>query len=81
PKAKASYVDPKYAQDGSVWLTSDKGSDFQRLGKLDGKGGFIPVSKEPRWDVSDFAVSPDGTFAVYAINEAGVSRVRVLDLA
>lgn len=81
PKAKASYVDPKYAQDGSVWLTSDKGSDFQRLGKLDGKGGFIPVSKEPRWDVSDFAVSPDGTFAVYAINEAGVSRVRILDLA
>ena len=81
PKAKASYVDPKYARDGSVWLTSDKGSDFQRLGKLDGKGGFIPVSKEPRWDVSDFAVSPDGTFAVYAINEAGVSRVRVLDLA
>ncbi|ENZ80982.1 MULTISPECIES: prolyl oligopeptidase family serine peptidase [Caulobacter] len=81
PKAKASYVDPKYAQDGSVWLTSDKGSDFQRLGKLDGKGGFVPVSKEPRWDVSDFAVSPDGTFAVYAINEAGVSRVRILDLA
>lgn len=81
PKAKVSYVDPKYARDGSVWLTSDKGSDFQRLGKLDGKGGFVPVSKEPRWDVSDFAISPDGAFAVYAINEAGVSRVRVLDLA
>ena len=81
PKAKASYVDPKYAQDGSVWLTSNKGSDFQRLGKLDGKGGFVAVSKEPRWDVSDFAVSPDGSFAVYAINEAGVSRVRVLDIA
>lgn len=81
PKAKVSYVDPKYARDGSVWLTSNKDSDFQRLGKLDGKGGFVPVSKEPRWDVSDFAVSPDGSFAVYAINEAGVSRVRVLDLA
>lgn len=81
PKAKVSYVDPKYAHDGTVWLTSNKGSDFQRLGKLDGKGGFVPVSKEPRWDVSDFAVSPDGTFAVYAINEAGVSRVRMLDLA
>lgn len=81
PKTKTSYVDPKYAHDGSVWLTSNKGSDFQRLGRLDAKGGFVPVSKEPRWDVSDFAVSPDGTFAVYAINEAGVSRVRVLDLA
>lgn len=81
PKAKVSYVDPKYAADGSVWLTSNKGSDFQRLGKLDGKGGFVAISKEPRWDVSDYAISPDGAFAVYAINEAGVSRVRVLDIA
>ncbi|MDR6625001.1 prolyl oligopeptidase family serine peptidase [Caulobacter segnis] len=81
PKVQASYVDPKYAKDGSVWLTSNRGSDFQRLGKLDGKGGFVAVSKEPRWDVSDFAIAPDGSFAVYAINEAGVSRVRVLDLA
>lgn len=81
PKAKASYVDPKYGRDGAVWLTSNKGSDFLRLGKLDAKGGFVPVSKEPRWDVSDYAVSPDGAFVVYAINEAGVSRVRVMDLA
>jgi dipeptidyl aminopeptidase/acylaminoacyl peptidase len=81
-KTKASYVDPKYAHDGSVWLTSDKGSDFLRLGKLDAKtGAFTPVSKEPRWDVSDFAIAPDGSFVVYAINEAGVSRVRVLDVA
>lgn len=81
PKTKASYVDPKYGRDGAVWLTSNKGSDFLRLGKLDAKGGFIPVSKEPRWDVSDYAVSPDGAFVVYAVNEAGVSRVRVMDLA
>ena len=81
-KAKASFVDPHYAHDGSVWLTSDKDSDFLRLGRLDAKTkAFVPVSKEARWDVSDFALSPDGAFAVYAINEAGVSRVRVLDLA
>lgn len=82
PKAKASFVDPHYAHDGSVWLTSDKDSDFLRLGRLDAKTkAFVPVSKEARWDVSDFALSADGSFAVYAINEAGVSRVRVLDLA
>lgn len=80
-KTKASYVDPKYGHDGAVWLTSNKGSDFLRLGKLDAKGGFTPVSKEPRWDVSDYAVAPDGSFVVYAINEAGVSRVRVMDVA
>jgi dipeptidyl aminopeptidase/acylaminoacyl peptidase len=80
-KAQVSYVDPQYAADGSVWLTSNKGSDFLRLGKLDAKGAFVPVSKEPRWDVSDYAVAPDGSFVVYAINEAGVSRVRVMDVA
>ncbi|MDG2527232.1 S9 family peptidase [Caulobacter endophyticus] len=81
PKAKASFVDPHYAHDGSVWLTSDKDSDFLRLGRLDAKTKtFVPVSKEARWDVSDFALSPDGSFSVYAINEAGVSRVRMLDL-
>jgi dipeptidyl aminopeptidase/acylaminoacyl peptidase len=81
-KVQASYVGARYAPDGTVWLTSDKGSDFLRLGKLDPKtGAFLPVSKEPRWDVSDFAVSPDGSFVVYAINEAGASRVRVLDVA
>ncbi len=80
-KTKASYVDPKYGHDGAVWLTSNKGSDFLRLGKLDAKGSFAPVSKEPRWDVSDYAIAPDGSFVVYAINEAGVSRVRVMDVA
>ncbi len=82
PKAKASFVEPRYGHDGAVWLTSDLNSDFLRLGRLDPKtGAFVAVSKETRWDVSDFSLSPDGAFAVYAINEAGVSRVRVLDLS
>jgi len=80
PAAEVSYVEPKYGADGAVWATSNKDSDFLRLGRIEQKG-FTPVSQEPRWDVSDYALAPDGSFVVYAINDAGVSRVRLLDLA
>lgn len=80
-KTPASYVDPRYGPDGTIWVASSVSSDFIQLGKLDRKGRFTPVSKEPRWDVSDYAIAPDGSFIAYAINEAGVSRLRVMDTA
>ena len=80
PAAQVSYVDPKYAADGTVWATSNKDSDFLRLGRI-GQGGFAPVSTETRWDVSDYALAPDGSFIAYAVNEAGVSRLKVMDVA
>lgn len=75
-----SYVDPQYGPGGAVWATSNKDSDFLRLGRLEG-GDFRPVTQEPRWDVSNYAIAPDGSFIAYAINEAGASRLRVLDTA
>ncbi|MFN4186294.1 MAG: TolB family protein, partial [Hyphomonas sp.] len=80
PAEEVSYVDPKYAADGTVWATSNKASDFLRLGRI-GQGGFVPVSPETRWDVSDYALAPDGSLVAYAVNEAGVSRLKVMDLA
>jgi dipeptidyl aminopeptidase/acylaminoacyl peptidase len=80
-KAPVSIVAPRYAPDGTIWATSTSGSDFQRLGKIMPGGRFVPVSNEPKWDVSDYAIAPDGSFIAYAINEAGVSRLRVLDVA
>ncbi|MBY8825780.1 S9 family peptidase [Sphingomonas colocasiae] len=80
-KVPSSYVDPRYGPDGTIWGASSVASDFIQLGKLDRKGRFTPVSKEPKWDVSDYAIAPDGSFIAYAINEAGVSRLRVMDVA
>lgn len=77
-----SYADAHYAADGQIWVLSNRDADFVRLGMLDPrKGSFSAVSREPKWDVTDYAVAADGTFVVYAINDAGVSRVRVLDTA
>jgi dipeptidyl aminopeptidase/acylaminoacyl peptidase len=82
PKREASYIAPHYAPDGSIWVLSDTESDFVRLGRLDARSGrFTPVSGQRNWDVTDYAVAPDGSFIAYATNEAGVSRLRVIDTA
>ena len=78
PRTQFSYVDPQYGPDGAVWATSNVDSDFLRLGRIANRR-FTPVSTEPRWDVSDYAIAPDGSFIAYAINEAGVSRLKILD--
>jgi dipeptidyl aminopeptidase/acylaminoacyl peptidase len=71
-----------FAPDGRLWVTSDEGSDFQRLGVIDpATGRFRQVSPETRWDVDAFDIAPDGRFIAYVVNEAGISRLRLLDPA
>ena len=70
----------EFAPDGQLWVTSDEGSDFQRLGTVDIKSGvFTPRGPKEAWDVDAFDISPDGSFIVYATNEAGMSKVKILD--
>lgn len=69
-----------FAPDGTLWVTSDEGSDFQRLGTLDPKTGkFTPKSPEKKWDVDSFDIADDGSFIAYVVNEAGVAKLRLMD--
>ncbi|MFL0672693.1 MAG: S9 family peptidase [Erythrobacter sp.] len=71
----------RVAPDGALWVTSDRDSDFQRLGRLDPvTGAFTPVTRE-KWDVDGFDISPDGKTIAYVVNEAGTDRMRLLDVA
>lgn len=82
PAREVSYADARYAADGGIWALSNRDSDFVRLGKLDPRTDrFTVASEDIAWDVSDYAVAGDERFVVYAVNEAGVSRLRVLDPA
>jgi dipeptidyl aminopeptidase/acylaminoacyl peptidase len=77
-----AYGGAAFAPDGTLWVTSDQDSDFQRLGRIDmATGVFTAVSTEPRWDVEDFDIAEDGSFIAYSINEAGSTRLRLLDPA
>jgi len=77
-----AYGGAKYAPDGTLWVTSDEGSDFQRLGTIDpATGRFTSRSPEKKWDLEQFDIAPDGSFIAYSINEAGINRIRLLDPA
>ncbi|MBA2920888.1 prolyl oligopeptidase family serine peptidase [Sphingomonas sp. MAH-20] len=81
-KQTIAYGEAEFAPDGTLWVTSDQGSDFQRLGTLDPKSGrFTPVAAGENWDVDTFDIAPDGRFVAYIVNEAGVSRLKLLDTA
>ncbi len=81
PAREIAYGGLDIAPDGGLWVTSDEGSDFQQLGRLDpATGRFTPVTRE-KWDVDSFALSDDGTMMAYVVNEAGTDRMRIMDVA
>ena len=81
PKAQIAFRGARVGADGTLWVTSDQGADFQQLGRLDpATGKFTPVTREA-WDVDSFDISADGKTIVYEVNEAGSDRLRILDVA
>ncbi len=81
--ARDAYGDARCLPDGSRLLaTTTAGSEFQRLALLDAaSGAMTPLSAHVAADVDAFAVSHDSARVAYATNEAGVSVLRVRDLA
>jgi dipeptidyl aminopeptidase/acylaminoacyl peptidase len=70
----------QFAADGTLWVSSDEGSEFLRLGTLDlATGRFTPRSPDTNWDVELFDVADDGRLVAYVVNEAGRSTLRLLD--
>jgi dipeptidyl aminopeptidase/acylaminoacyl peptidase len=81
PKKEIAYGGGEFGPDGTLWVISDEGSDFARLGTLDAATGkFTPKTTE-KWDVESFDLSDDGRMIAYKVNEAGSSRLRIMDTA
>jgi dipeptidyl aminopeptidase/acylaminoacyl peptidase len=80
PSRAIAWRGGEFAPDGTLWITSDEGSDFQRLGRLDtATGRFTPAVTDIDWDVENFDLSEDGRTIAFVTNEAGIGRLRLLD--
>jgi dipeptidyl aminopeptidase/acylaminoacyl peptidase len=80
-KEKVSYGEGQFSKDGKgVYVTTDKDSEFHRLAYLDAatKETRYLTTKVP-WDVSTFDLSPDGKKIALVTNEAGESKLYVMD--
>jgi len=64
----------------AVYYTCDESFDFQHIVRLDFKDGRrTRLLTNIRWDVEGLEISKDGAYLAVIHNEAGVSRLRVLD--
>lgn len=80
PEGKAYYRGAQYDPQARIWVVSDTGAEFLRLGTLDRKtGAFTPATSKNRWDVEAFDISTNGEFVAFVENEAGSSRLKFLD--
>lgn len=72
----------RIAPDGTIWAISDIEADVLRLGVLDpATKAFRPMTQALDWDVETFALASDGRTVAYTVNEAGFSRLHVLDVS
>ncbi len=79
---KIAWGDARFAKDGlGVYATSDRGTEFQQLVRLD-LSTFRPtvLTKDIPWDVEAFDLSPDGETIAFVTNEAGSSRLHLRGL-
>ncbi len=78
---KVSYGGAAFSKDGKgLYVTTDRGSEFQRLAYLDlATGRHTFLTSHINWDVDDFELSPDGKTIAFVVNEDGVDVLRFLD--
>ena len=76
-----AYGDALFSRDGrGVYLTSDAGSEFLRLAYVDlATRRVTPLTASINWDIDKFDLSADGRTVAFVANEAGVSRLYLLD--
>ncbi len=80
---KIAYGEARFAPDGkTIYVTTDKGSDFQRLVAIDlASKKETVLTKDIPWNVESFDVSSDGATIAFSSNEAGRSVLHLIDAA
>jgi dipeptidyl aminopeptidase/acylaminoacyl peptidase len=77
----ALFVPASWSADGSgFYLVTDAGSEFRGLAHYDLAADRYEWVEEPRHDVDDARVSPDGRLLAWLVNDDGYDRLRIRDL-
>lgn len=78
---KVAYDFAQFSQDGKgVYLTTDRDSEFLRLGYMDLASKKLTVLTDGiKWNIEVFNISPDRKKIAFVSNEDGVSRLHLLD--
>jgi dipeptidyl aminopeptidase/acylaminoacyl peptidase len=82
-KTQIAYGSAAFSADGqSLYVVSDEDSEFARLVRIDLRtNARRTLSGDVEWDVEDFVITRDRKTIAYFTNEAGISRVYVIDAA
>ncbi len=77
------YDYPQFSKDGKgVYVVTDHDSDVRRIAYIDlASREFSYVKSNPKWDVDEFQLSPNGKHLAFVTNEDGISKLHVVDLS
>jgi dipeptidyl aminopeptidase/acylaminoacyl peptidase len=80
--AKVGIVGAKFSRDGQgVYLISDREAEFARLRYVNlFTNDKTVISGHVPWDIEELAISRDGHYLAFVSNEAGASKLNLLDL-
>jgi dipeptidyl aminopeptidase/acylaminoacyl peptidase len=83
PDDEVAYGDAVFTGNGrGVYVTTDKGGEFQRLAYIDvASKALTPIPTGINWNVEAIDLSPDGRTLALTANEAGLSKLYLLDTA
>ena len=65
-----------------LWLASDREGEFNELYEVDlskPEPTFKPLTRHIKWNIEELALSPDGKTLALAVNEDGLSVLRLMD--
>jgi dipeptidyl aminopeptidase/acylaminoacyl peptidase len=80
--AHARFASPAFAAGGrGLYLLSDLGRDFMGLAMLNLETGALAYLRDDPWDAESLAVTDNGTRLAFALNEDGLSRLALFDVA
>ncbi|MEM7050124.1 MAG: prolyl oligopeptidase family serine peptidase [Acidobacteriota bacterium] len=80
---KVSYGTAAFAPDGKgIYFASDQGSEFQHLRYYDlATGESRILTGDIPWNVGGATISPNGRYIAFTVNEGGISKLHVRDVA